>query len=118
MSTNFLNSNELLEKAITEKLYLNLVVQLQKDFTLANVDVNFTFDSKPKEIQDTLKEKIYFLILEKFMMYINLMYIIDVPEKAFKEIKETDVVALAKQVSFLILKREWQKVWYKAKYNS
>ena len=64
-----------------------------------------------------LLEKIYYLIMERFSEYLNLLYIVDVPEKAFKEIQVTDVVDVAEQVSFLILKREMQKVWLKTKYS-
>ncbi len=117
MTPNFLESNELLKKATEENLFVNLVTQLQKDFTLANIDIEFSTTASTKGLLNQLQEKIYFLLLEKFMEYLNLMYIIDVPEKAFKDIKEDDIVEVAKHVSFLILKREWQKVWYKAKYS-
>jgi len=118
MVFNFSDSNEVLQKATADNLYLNLVTQLQKDFKLANIDVDFSLTIPPKDLLTQLHEKIYFLIMEKFMEYLNLMYIIDVPETAFKEIEEVDVVEVSKQISFLILKREWQKVWFKAKYNN
>jgi len=118
MVFNFSDSNEVLQKATADNLYLNLVTQLQKDFKLANIDVDFLLTIPPKDLLTQLHEKIYFLIMEKFMEYLNLMYIIDVPETAFKEIEEVDVVEVSKQISFLILKREWQKVWFKAKYSS
>lgn len=114
----FHTSEAILKNVEKEGLYFDLVKQLQKDFILANIDIDFPLNSTSKVLLSLLNEKIYFLIMEKFMEYLNLMYIIDVPEKSFKEIKEVDVVVVAKQVSFLILKREWQKVWYKAKYSS
>jgi len=45
-----------------------------------------------------------------------LLYIVDVPEHQIKNIKETDLERLVPQVAFLILKREWQKVWFKSRY--
>jgi hypothetical protein len=113
MPNNFTSSDELLEEAISANLYNQLIAQLIKDFDLANVAVDFSLDVTAHDLRSTLHEKIYFLILERFSDYLNLLYVIDVPERAFKDIKVTDVVEIAEQVSFLILKRELQKVNYK-----
>ncbi|VAW10690.1 hypothetical protein MNBD_BACTEROID03-867 [hydrothermal vent metagenome] len=117
MKMDFANSAVLLQKAQELKLYEKLVVQLQKDFTLANVAIGLSENITPGNLKTVLHEKIYFLLLEKFPDYLNLLYIIDVPEKAFKEMPMTDVVEVAEQVTFLVLKRELQKVWLKAKYS-
>jgi len=118
MKIDFLNSTALLQNAQEGKLYTKLVIQLKKDFGLANIAVDLADDVNPKDLQTFLHEKIYYLILEKFTDYLNLLYIIDVPEKAFKQIQVTDVVEVAEQVSFLVLRRELQKVWLKEKYSS
>ncbi len=117
MQINFSNSKELLQTAIEEELYEKLVNQLKKDFSLANIFIDFSENIKTYELQTLILEKIYVLIMEKFSEYLNLLYIIDVPERAFKEIKVTDVVEISEQVTFLILKRELQKVWLKKKYS-
>ncbi len=108
----------LLAEAKTEGLYDKLLLQLQKDFVLANISFEFSKQPSAKVICNLLQEKIYVLILEKFQEYLNLLYIIDVPENVFKEIETTDVVAISKQVSFFIFKRELQKVRLKKKYNT
>ena len=118
MKIDFPNSTVLLQNAQERQLYAKLVVQLKKDFGLANISVDLTDDVNPKDLQTFLHEKIYYLILEKFTDYLNLMYVIDVPEKAFKQIQVTDVVEVAEQVSFLVLTRELQKVRLKEKYSS
>jgi hypothetical protein len=115
---NFLNSSELLQNAQENKLYPKLVAQLEKDFGLANIPVKMGLGIAPEELKSVLREKIYYLIMERFSEYLNLLYIVDVPEKAFREIQVTDVVEVAEQVSFLVLKRELQKVWSKGRYNS
>jgi len=117
MDLNFLDSKTLFETAQKEKLYQKLVTQLQKDFTLANIDIVLYSTIEPAKLKTILHEKIYYLILEKFTEYLNLLYVIDVPEKAFKEIHMTDAVEVAEQVTFLVLKRELQKVWLKKKYS-
>ena len=48
--------------------------------------------------------------------YINLLYIIDVPEYSIKHLKAENLEQFSKDISFLILKRCWMKVWYKANY--
>lgn len=117
MVLNFANSTELIQSATKNKLYLKMVAQLEKDFGLANIPMEFSVDLEPMELKTVLHEKIYVLILEKFSDYLNLLYIIDVPERVVKSIVATDVVEVAEQVSFLILKREFQKVWLRQKYS-
>jgi hypothetical protein len=63
-----------------------------------------------------VQEKIYKLIQYKFAEYLNLLYIIDVPEDQIKKLDGSDLVELSEQVAFLVLKREWQKVWFRNKY--
>jgi hypothetical protein len=63
-----------------------------------------------------VQEKIYKLIQYKFAEYLNLLYIIDVPEEQIKKLDGSDLVELSEQVTFLVLKREWQKVWFRNKY--
>jgi len=118
MNLDFPNSTVLLQNAQKDQLYTKLVIQLKKDFALANIPINLTNSVSPKNLITFLHEKIYYLILEKFTDYLNLMYVIDVPEKAFKQIQVTDVVEVAEQVSFLVLGRVLQKVWLKEKYSS
>ena len=114
---DFPHSTALLENAKSNQLYRKLVDQLKKDFTLANVPFELAEEVTTEELRNSLHEKLYYLILEKFNEYLNLLYIVDVPEKAFKQIPVTDVVDVAEQVSFLVLKRELQKVWLKEQYS-
>lgn len=116
MVVNFVDSKSLLEFLIQENLYEKLVAQLVKDFGLANITIDFPFQVSPINLKTILHQKVYRLIMERFAEYLNLLYIIDVPEKKVKEISGTDAVEIANQVSFLILKREYQKVWFKQKY--
>lgn len=118
MLFNFKNSLEVLQTAQEELLYKRLLQQLKKDFGLANVSLSITMDIEPMELKTLLHEKIYFLILEKFQEYLNLLYVVDIPENELKRIASEDAVDMSAEVSFLVLKREWQKVWYRKKYNS
>ena len=109
--------NDLVQEVNDIGLYKKLVEQLNKDFLLANIDLDFDEDILPSSLKLILHETIYQLIQEKFADYLNLLYIIDVPEKKVKQLDGSDVVQMSEQVSFLILLREWQKVWYKNQYR-
>ena len=109
---------QLLDQAEADQLYHNLVVQLNKDFALANEPADFDLDIAPAQLKALLHDKIYRLIQYKFAEYLNLLYIVDVPEEQIKQLDGSDLVQLAEEVAFVLLKREWQKVWYRAKYSS
>ena len=111
-----LSSDLLLVEAETENLYPKLITQINKDFNFANEPVDFDETITPNELKSQLHEKVYRLIQYKFAEYLNLLYIIDVSEKEVKQLNGDDIAELSGQVSFLILKREWQKVWFRNKY--
>ncbi len=111
-----LNTDHLLSEAEKENLYLKLIEQLNKDFNLANEAVDFHPSTTPSELKVQLHEKVYRLIQYKFAEYLNLLYIIDVPEDQVKKLDGSDVLELSEQVAFLILKREWMKVWFRNRY--
>ena len=110
------NTDLLLSEAESENLYLKLIEQMNKDFNLANEPIDFPLNISPDELKLQLHEKIYRLIQYKFAEYLNLLYIIDVSEEEIKKLDGSDLVVLAEQVAFLILKREWQKVWFRNRY--
>lgn len=109
------NTDLLLQEATNENLYLKLIEQINKDFNLANEPVDFPKSTNPEELKIQIHEKIYRLIQYKFAEYLNLLYIVDVAEDQVKKLDGSDISELAGQVSFLILKREWQKVWFRNK---
>jgi hypothetical protein len=106
----------LLSQAQKEELYTKLVEQLNKDFALANEPADFADGITPFDLKMAVQDKIFRLIYHKFAEYLNLLYIIDVPEKDVKALNGGDIQELAEQVTFLILKREWQKVWFRNRY--
>lgn len=107
---------DLLEKANQVNLYQKLIQQLNKDLLYANINLEFDEEVLPTSLKLLLHETVYKLIQEKFMDYLNLLYIVDVSEEKIKQLDGSDVLQLSEQVTFLILKREWQKVYYRSKY--
>ena len=109
------NIDVLISQAEEEHLYFKLIEQTNKDFALANESIDIPLDIFPFELKNLVHEKVLKLIQFKFAEYLNLLYIIDVSEAEIKKLDGSDLVELAEQVTFLILKREWQKVWFRNK---
>lgn len=111
-----LNFETLIEDANTLNLYKQLITQLNKDLVYANIDLEFNEEVLPTSLKLMLHETLYHLIQTKFSDYINLLYIVDVSEQKVKTLDGSDLLKLSEEVTFLILQREWQKVWYKNSY--
>lgn len=111
-----INTDLLLSEAEKENLYDKLIEQINKDFNFANEAIDFPKSTSPEELKIQLHEKIFRLIQYKYAELLNLLYIIDVPEENMKQLDGSDTVELAEQISFLILKREWMKVWFRNRF--
>lgn len=111
-----ISTEQLFLEAEREDLYQKLIDQLNKDFNLANEAIDIPDDTSAENLKAILHEKIYRLIQYKFAEYLNLLYIIDVSEEEVKKLDGSDISILSGQVAFLILKREWQKVWFRSRY--
>lgn len=108
-----INTDQLLSEAENENLYSKLIEQLNKDFNFANEAIDFPQSTSPYELKVQLHEKIYRLIQYKYTELLNLLYIIDVPEENIKQLQGMDTAELSKQIAYLILRREWMKVWFR-----
>ena len=109
--------DDLIIEANQLNLYKNLIFQLNKDFKLANIDLDFHEDILPTSLKLLLHETTFNLIQEKFADYLNLLFIIDVSEKQIRDLDGSDTLKLSEDVAFLILRREWQKVFLRNKFK-
>lgn len=107
---------DLINQAEENHLYFKLIEQTNKDFALANEAIDIPLSIFPFQFKELVHEKIIKLINHKFAEYLNLLYIIDVSEEQIKKLDGSDIIQLSEQVTFLILKREWQKVWFRNRY--
>lgn len=107
------NSLELLQKVEVENLYQNLIKQLNKDFQLSNLSEHFELSITPVQLKETLSKILVRLITNHYDDYLNFLYRVDVPEKDLLTIKSNELPKIVEQISFLVLKREYQKVWFK-----
>lgn len=106
----------LISEAEEENLYFKLIEQVNKDFGLANENIDIPCSILPFEFKYKIQEKLVYLVQNKFSEYLNLLYIIDVSEEKIKKLDGSDIFKLTEEVTFLILKREWQKVWFRKYY--
>ena len=79
--------SSLIQEAESLRLYKKLIIQLNKDFLYANIDLDFEEDILPTALKLMLHEIVYKLIQEKFNDYLNLLYIIDVSEEKIKHLR-------------------------------
>lgn len=107
------NTIELLQKIEVENLYQQLILQLNKDFQLSNLDISFELVNTPIQLKEGLSKIILNLITNNYDDYLNVMYRIDVAEKELATLKAENLETTIDQITFLILKREYQKVWFK-----
>ncbi|MBR9845477.1 MAG: hypothetical protein GYB35_04850 [Algicola sp.] len=109
--------DDLVAQAERLELYSKFIKQINKDFLLANIDLDFDETILPSSLKYMLHEIVFKLIQEKFADYLNLLYIIDVSEQKIKQLDGNDTLKLSEDVTFLILQREWQKVWFRNTYS-
>ncbi|WBX73424.1 hypothetical protein PG913_11350 [Tenacibaculum pacificus] len=112
------NSTDLLINIAENDLYSKLIIQLTKDFGLANYDLKISEKSTPDTLKEALNNAIKNLILTDSNTYKTILYIIDVPEEIIQKIDTSDINNYVEAVVFLILKRVWKKVWFRAKYTN
>jgi len=111
------NFEDLISKTEDLDLYSRLIKQINKDFLLANIDLDFDEAILPSSLKYLLHDLVFKLIQEKFADYLNLLYIVDVSEEKIRQLDGSDTLKLSEDVAFLILQREWQKVWYRKQYS-
>lgn len=86
------------------------MLELNKDFKRANIDIDFIKDISPSDLKLKLNNAIHNLILNAYSEYLNLPYIIDVSEEKIKKIEVSSTHEISKKITYFILLREWQKI--------
>ena len=111
------NTEELLNSIANENLYVHLIAQLNKDFQLANVAGSFDLKASPTELKKGLFFILLNLINNQYDDYLNLLYRIDVPESELAKLKNDNLTTSIEEITYLVLKREYQKVWFKQNFD-
>ncbi|WP_428741359.1 hypothetical protein [Tenacibaculum sp.] len=116
MLPSYQNSVDLLTNVATQKLYHQLIIQLNKDLNLVGIDFTFSENSTPLILKEKLQKMVKELLLHDFSSYSNLLYRIDVSEKEVQNIESNDIDIYTENATFLILKRVWKKVWFRQQF--
>lgn len=116
MGQEVIHINQLLANAVDKQLYESLVKQINKDFLLANLEVSVEENCTPEILVKQLGVIITELINNEFDSFLNLLYRVDLSENEIKQLATGNQEKYIASVSFLILKREWQKVWFRKNY--
>ncbi len=99
-----LDQMEMLEK---------LILQLNKDFSLTGIDTEFDANWTPELIINNLNKIVAALMTNEFQKFINFLYRVDISEKKIGNIESSDFDIAVNNITYLILKKEWQKVWFR-----
>lgn len=115
MALKFNESLALIEKIESRQLLGKLIQQLNKDASLSGVD----FVCEENISANQLLEKVYYLLINlmtnDFGSYLNFLYRVDISEHAIKSITETEPERIAQKITLMVVKREWQKVFFRNK---
>ncbi len=111
------SSLELLNSIAIENLYIHLIAQLNKDFQLANISGSFDIKASPVQLKKELFAILLNLITNQYDDYLNLIYRIDVPESELAKLKQDNLTTNIEEITYLVLKREYQKVWFKHNFD-
>ncbi len=111
------NSNSLLLVVVQTGLFQELISQLKKDFELSGISISIDNTFTSEELASTLYKHVLQLINTKFDSFLQLLYRVDVSEQNLQCNQIQDTKELATKATFAILKREWEKVYYKSKFS-
>ncbi len=110
------NTLQLLETVQQENALVKVIEQLNKDMYMAALDIEFPTDISPASLVDNLQVHVELLLYKQYDDYLNFMYRVDVQEADLLKLNGLLPKDLIKEITFLILKREWQKVYFRSKF--
>jgi len=96
-----------------QPLFELLIQQVERDFRMS-VDEDLTFlVSTPLELVQQIQEQLEVIASRTPAKLSMLLYRIDVAEKEIKALEEGDVFNYFQQLTYLIVRREFQKVYFR-----
>lgn len=105
----------LLEQIQKEDLLKKLIQQINRDAGLVGIEFNLLETSTAQNLVYDVQKLLLDLIKNDFSAYVNFLYRIDVSEKKLIELQDLEINDLSKKVTFLILRKEWEKVWFRSR---
>lgn len=106
------------EKQLTQvTLFEQVKQQVIKDFNTVGLYPELTETTNPKAFYDELIRVIQYLVEQRFGDFLNLLYRIDISEIKIKALIAQAEENVIREITLLILQREYQKIWLKLKYS-
>lgn len=93
------------------------IVQLQKDFSRAQLQVHFNGNSSLEEVVVELNELLARLYTSDLNALNRLLYLVDVPQEVSQQIAASDNVIVENQLTQVILWRTFQKIQLRLQYK-
>ena len=107
------SSDSLLLMVSNKGLLTHLVTQLNKDFALSGLSISLENITDAQHLSNTLIKIVQHLIQTNFDGFLQLLYRVDVEESQLQSDATQNIEVISEKATFLILKREWEKVYYK-----
>ncbi len=102
---------------VDDKRYVELINQVRKDFELTGLSIDINTTTTPEILVNELANELYHLIQYRFDVFMQLLYRVDVAEQIMRSDKVETSEVLAQKATYELLKREWQKVELRMKYQ-
>lgn len=95
------------------ELLKKLIIQLNKDMALSGIETQLNINWSPETLISNLNKVIARLMEKNFQNFQNFLYRVDISEKKLGMIRTSDFHKTVNSISLMILKKEWQKVWFR-----
>jgi hypothetical protein len=102
-----------LSKLEQMEMLKKLIMQLNKDLSLSGIDTQFDISWNPESLISNLTKIIATLLEKDYQKFMNFLYRIDIPEKKLGNIVTSDFSEAVNEIVLMVLKKEWQKVWFR-----
>ena len=112
------DSKQLLNYVKEECLLIELIRQINKDCELSNLNFYIKESEELELIIEALQKLILNLLEQNYEGYLRLIYRIDLAEKELLLIQKEAFEERIQRLAFSILKREYQKVWFRFRYKN
>ena len=109
------DSITLLKQIESKDLIIPLIRQINKDANLSGLDLDLAENLLPKQIVDQLYQIFQKLVTNNFDGLLNFLYRVDLSESVLKSIQQRMPEKITEHLTVLVLKREWQKVYFRNK---
>ncbi len=108
-------SIEYLQEAENKEFLKKLILQIRKDAQMVGVDFELNEESSPIGLVNYLQYFLSNLVRNDFAAYVNFLYRVDISEKQLMNLQDLEISILVNNIAILLLKKEWQKVWFRSK---